>query len=236
MARPPRDYRSLSAALKKRVVRWEHATFALDTLEPYECERGGSKPGRRLRQASKDAYASYGYDSDGNLLIAREGHSEQLHIHGAESIERLCFDRFDLTFISRAQLQYRRGRLVRLVETWPGKGKTVQRFEYDSDGRLSRVHVSRPLHVDELEYDATGQLVRVSWRHPTGEAAERFRRAPREDSLKLLLPQLHAKLVDEIPRVLSRHQHLSRGGAAPASAQAHRRARGRSRSPAGSRR
>jgi hypothetical protein len=202
-----------------RVVRWEHATFVLDTVVPFRCERGGWKPGRRLRHATADAY-SYGYDAEGRLLVSREGQFEYLHLHRPGAVERLQFDRHDIAWMrehgtaadqrkservrSRTILTFGGGRLVRLESTWPGRPKLVEAYEYEATGRLKKVHVSEPKHVDELEYDATGQLVRVVWRHPGGRASERFRRAPREDSLKLLLPELHAKLVEQIPLVLAR--------------------------------
>jgi hypothetical protein len=211
-------YDSLVAALEPEVHRWEHASFALNTLDPYHCERGGWKPGRRLSKASPDAYA-YGYDAEGRLLIAYEGQFVFLHVHEPGTVLRFMFDRHAIDFAlrqkwpaadvkdtkalrGRAVFEYRGERLEQLKQTWKTEKPLLSRYEYDERGRLVRVHVSRPPHTDELEYDATDQLVRVVWRHPTGEGSERFRRPAREDKLSLLLPEIQARLVEQIPRVL----------------------------------
>jgi hypothetical protein len=215
-----RDYRSLSKTLSAQVKRWEHYSFVHNNLEPHECERGGWKQGRRLKRASSDAY-SYGYDDAGKLLIAREGQHEFLCVHGSDRIERLMFDRSDIAFMSRhgdakyrkeaerirarSEFTLRDGRILEIKHRWFDEPNVVaERYEYDADDRLTKVHVSKPKHTDEFEYDATGQLIRVVWRDPSGHASERFRRAPRQDSLKLLLPELQAKLVEQIPIVLGR--------------------------------
>ena len=49
-----RSYDELSAELLPEIVRWEHASFVMNQLEPFHCERHGWKPGRRLKKAPKE--------------------------------------------------------------------------------------------------------------------------------------------------------------------------------------
>jgi hypothetical protein len=194
---PNMDARKLIAELTRKVVRWERANFVLNILEPHYCERHGWKPGRR----TKGGQYCYGFDADGRLLVERDGSSIALHIHKKNGIERLRCDGDEIQ--GRSHFKYEAGRLISVTKTFRGAPKIVDKYEYDRAGRVARVHVSRPLHVDELEYDDAG-LVRVFWRHPSGSRSEHFRRAPREDSLKLLVPALKKKLLDEIPRTIAR--------------------------------
>jgi hypothetical protein len=87
---------------------------------------------------------------------------------------------------------------------WPGRPARVESYEYDRLGRVVRVHVSEPKHVDEISYDGSGKLARVMWRHDRGKASERFRAPQQGDELAKLLPQIKKKLLDEIPRTLAR--------------------------------
>ena len=213
MATP--DYFALSKQLLAQVTRWEHATFIRNHLEPAECERSGWTPGRVLKKATKGAY-SYGFAADGKLLIARTGQHEELYVWSGDVATELRFDRSAITWavkqrwsaaeqkkaarlVNRARFVFAKGRLARIE-----RGKHLERFHYDRDDRVVKVTVSEPRHTDELSYDATGQLVRVVYRHPNGKAFDKFRRAPRTDRLAVLLPEIQAALLAEIPRVLAR--------------------------------
>ena len=215
-------YDKLSAQLLARVVRWEHASFALNQLEPFHCERHGWKPGRRLKKAPKDDRGcSYGYAVDGHLLIAREGQFEYLHVYEGDTITRFQFDGPAIAWAKKqgweekdqdkakaqtgiTRLFLKAGRMERVEASWPGRRKIVDEYEYDAQGRVSKVRVSDPEHTDELSYDATGALVRVMWRHPSGQASEHFRRPAKEDALPSLLPLIRDKLRVQILRVLKR--------------------------------
>jgi hypothetical protein len=221
MAKRVPDYFELAKQLSAQVVRWEHATFARNHLEPAHCERSGWKPGRVLAKLSKQAWASYGFAEDGKPLIAREGQHEHLYVWGNDEILGLMFDRSAITWAKkqrwgaqdlakaaavkgRTTFTLQRGRLARVEHAWPRKPAIVERYVYDDDGRVARVHVSKPRHTDELEYDATGQVVRVAYVHPGGQRSDSFRRAPAADQLPLLLPKIQAALLAQIPRVLAR--------------------------------
>jgi hypothetical protein len=221
MAKRVPDYFELAKQLSAQVVRWEHATFARNHLEPANCERNGWKPGRVLAKLSKQAWASYRFADDGKLLIAREGQHEQLYVWGKDEVLTLMFDRSEIVWarkqrwgakdlakaaaiVGRTKFTFQRGRLARVEHTWPRKTAIVERYVYDAAGRVASVHVSKPKHTDELEYDATGQVVRVVYRYPSGQRTETFRRAPAADQLPLLLPKIQAALLAQIPRVLAR--------------------------------
>ncbi len=215
----------LRQACEDAVVEWRWAREGSDLQrpEPLYRERYGQPAPRLLERAPAvpQDEQQYGYDADGNIVVAREyvgaeGFREELRVHRGETVvgyrRSEAGEPFEINIA-----RFSEGRIRSYVVLWPKgqedslHGWSIQRYEYDGDV-VSAIHEESDLAFGELPLEGGRTLIRASY-DPLGRLLELredgtrgekvlYRARGAGPSMQKLQRRVEDRLVETLPRLV----------------------------------
>lgn len=211
------DYATLKRTCERQVVRWEWATFARYTPQPFYFEIMQFARGQKLKEEPKNRNGcfQYGFDEYNRVVVVRQytefvgQFDEEFFTYRGEVVDSVLFShRPEKEPINVARQHLREGRLSSYA-AYTRRWSLVEHYEYSGD-RLVTIHVEGTsegapyAHDHQLNYDDSGRLQQILWVEPDGSASPIYRRPERGVTIRTLAAPVERRLVELIPEVVAR--------------------------------